>query len=99
MTLSTDNVPFAMLNLDSVQCCPYDAVMDSIEVRRVWLRCGGSLSQAARELGTAKQIVQYHVRKANREAPLTFHAGNPDDQMAMMAYHRSALSRVGIAPD
>lgn len=83
--------------------------MDSIEVRRLWLKNGGDASETARQLSeTGKQItrqgVQYHVEHANKTAPLPVPAvsltvGDMDieDQDAIRTYVREALDRAGIA--
>ena len=70
--------------------------MDSEHVRQVWLEHGGSLTKAGAALGITKQLVDYHVRKANREHPLTYQEGSPANQRAMMAYVRACLVRAGI---
>jgi transposase-like protein len=75
---------------------PYYLAMDSYAVRRTYLETGGSLSETAARLGTSKQAVQYHIRKANKERPLKFGEGEPADREAVRAFQRSQLARVGI---
>ena len=71
--------------------------MDSSEVRRVWLRNGGNLTETGAALGVPKQLISYHVRKANAQNPLTYQSGEPEDQRAMAEYVRACLDRAGIA--
>ena len=97
MPASYDRVKIDLRRFDAVRQDLYDAVMDTNEVRRVWLRSGGSLTRAAKTLGVAKQIVDYHVRKANTQSPLKYQSGEPEDQKAMTEYVRQCLEKAGIS--
>lgn len=73
--------------------------MESVEVRREYLRQGGRLRATAAALGVKHPSVAWHVARANRIAPLTYQAGDPEDRKAMRAYVLAQLARVGIATD
>lgn len=76
--------------------------LDSFEVRRIYLRTGGSIRATARvmtERGdkTSHQNVAQHVARANRLRPLTHgHAEDLEDRQAIGAYQRLMLRRVGV---
>lgn len=86
-----------MLNLADGKNHPYSLSVDSIEVRREYLRQGGRLRETARKLNTSHQNVQQHLERANRISPLTYQLGEQEDREAMVAFVRYQLARVGIA--
>jgi len=74
--------------------------LDSLEVRREYLRHGGNARTTAAALNISRQLVEYHVRRANKSAPLTYGQGSPEDRAAVQAFVRAQLARAGIStPD
>ena len=73
------------------------ASLDSLEVRRAYLRHGGNLRETGRELGVSHVNVSQHLERANRIAPLAYQAGDAEDRAAMVAFVKAQLDRVGIA--
>lgn len=69
---------------------------DSLEVRRIYLEHGGNARVTAAALGISRQLVEYHVRRANRLSPLTYAEGAKEDRAAVQAFVRAQLKRAGI---
>jgi hypothetical protein len=84
------------LPLARVGGAPYSLAVDSLDVRREYLRQGGRLRETARALNTTHQNVQQHVERANRIAPLTYGQGETEDRAAVQAFVRYQLKRAGI---
>jgi hypothetical protein len=77
-------------------------VQDSFEVRRVYLENKGNALETAKALGISRQLVDYHVRRANELRPLTVPTvevhttGTDAERSAVGAFVRAQLERVGI---
>lgn len=79
--------------------------MDSLEIRRVYLRHGGEVRTTARALGMTPQAVSQAVQRANVREPLTVPAAalrglvpQDDTTRAIATYVRLCLERAGISP-
>ena len=70
--------------------------MDAVEVRRAYLTNGANVPLTAAQLGISRALVYYYVRKATRQAPLTYQKGEQADREAMAAYVRACLDRANI---
>lgn len=70
--------------------------LDSLAVRRVYLRTGGQLRETARQLATSHANVKQHLDRAARISPLVYQSGDPADREAMAAYVKECLRRASI---
>lgn len=71
--------------------------LDPIKVRRAYLLSGCDPQATAEEMKCSRQAVYAALKRANRDEPLTYQAGDPEDQRAMTAAVRLYLQRIGIA--
>lgn len=72
--------------------------LDSESVRRVVLRNGGRIREAARALNMTHPNVTYHLKRANDRSPLIHGHASREDQDAINAYLVACMERMGIRP-
>ena len=76
-------------------------LLDSDEVRRAYLTCGGNVRETAHHLQTSRETIYAHLQRVNPlvvpSVRITTAPGtSPEDVEAIAAYVRACLDRAGI---